>query len=200
MLSADKKFRICVLVIALLGAFAIPAAAKAATGPEAFFEGAQKRLVAIARTAEGGRRSACNALILDVFDARALARKVASAAHWSIMRPDTREELTRAVAGRLGRECLALVERADPALARIGRTRMAEGGARVTVLMPDERGTERVIVWSLRTGGRFGWTATDLSLDGRSASATYHQDFENALAARSTINDAVAYFAVLGAR
>lgn len=199
-MSTGKKLHICVLVIALLGAFGSPAAAKAATGPEAFFEGAQKRLVAIARIAGAGRRSACNALVLEIFDARALALKVASAAHWSIMRPDTREELTRAVVGRLGRECLAIVEEADPALARIGRTRVAEGGARLTVLMPDERGRERVVVWSLRTGGRFGWTAIDLSLDGRSASATYHQDFENALAARSTINDAVAYFAVLGAR
>ncbi len=117
------------------------------------------------------------------------------------MRTETREELADAVAARLARECVAMVDRANPGLARIGRIREVPGGLRLTVLMPDDQGKERVVVWSLRTGGRLGWIAIDLSIDGRAAAATLQQDFEAALTARpGPVSSAVAYFASMGTK
>lgn len=189
------------IIIALVLSSMFGATAHASLDLQAFFDGTRQRLTKIAATPEGSRRRACDALVRDVFDLPALTRLVASPDLWNVMRAETRDELAKAVAGRLGKECVALVDRADPSLARIGRTREVPGGARLTVLIPDDQGKERVVVWSLRTGGRLGWTATDLSVDGRAAAATYHQDFESSMAARpGPISSAVAYFAAMGAK
>lgn len=193
--------RLTIMVLALLGMFGATAHAQAAADLQAFFDGTQQRLTKIAALPEASRRRTCDTLVLDVFDLKALARAVASAGHWNVMRVETREELTKAVTGRLSKECVALVDRANPGLARIGRTRDVPGGTRLTVLIPDDQGKERVVVWSLRSGGRLGWTATDLSVDGRAAAATFRQDFESALSARpGPVSSAVAYFAAMGTK
>lgn len=191
--------RLLIAALAILGALAAPA--RASGDPQIFFERTQGRLTAIAAAPAGARQRACEALVRDAFDAISLARSVASAGHWSVMQAETRQLLTDAVAGRLARECAALVDRANPALARVGRIREVPGGVRLTVLIPDDRGEERVVVWSLRTGGRLGWTATDLSIDGRAAAASFRQDFEAALTARpGPVSSAVAYFAAMGTK
>lgn len=189
--------RIGLVVLTLAG----PSGSAAAADPQAFFEGTRHRLTRIAATPENERRRACDALTGDIFDLTALARKVASTDDWNVMRRETRDQLTKAVAGRLARECVALVDHADPAAAQVAKIRDVAGGVRLTVLMPDAQGKERVVVWSLRAGGRLGWTATDLSIDGRAAGASFHQDFENARSARpGPISGAVAYFAAMGAK
>lgn len=193
-------FRFIAIGIVLLNVSALPTSVLAAD-VQAFFEGTRQRLAQIAATTQANRLRGCDRLVAEVFAVPALARAVASSEHWSVMRAEARDQLTRAVSARLGRECVLLIDRADPSKARIGRVREVGGGVKLTVLIPDEEGKERVVIWSLVQGGGMGWTATDLSVDGRGAAATLRQDFESALVARhGLITEAVAYFAAMGAK
>ena len=160
-----------------------------------FFEATQRRLVAISAAAATSRGPSCSALVAELFDLAAIARSVAAADTWKAMPPPVRQRLRRAVATRFARECVGLVDRADPAAARIVRVRERPAGVRMTVLAPDGQGLDRTIVWTLRRGGRRGWTATDLEADGRSVVSILRHEFDNSLAARQgDVGEAVAHF------
>ena len=181
------------LVVLLAALCATGAAGAADVKP--FFDATQRRLVAISGAAAASRGPGCSALVADVFDLAAIARSVAASDNWNVMPPPTRQRMRQAVATRFTKECVDLIDRADPARARIVRVRERPGGVRMTVLAPDRQGLDRTIVWTLQSGGRRGWMATDLEADGRSAVSILRHEFENSLAVRQgNVGEAVAHF------
>lgn len=186
-----------------------PAAPAGVADVAPFFDATQRRLVAISGTAAASRGPGCAALVAELFDLAAVARSVAATDNWSVMPPPVRQRMRRAVATRFARECISLVDRSDPAGARIVRVRERPGGVRMTVLAPDRQGLDRTIVWTLRPGspqggppgGRRGWTATDLEADGRSVVSVLRHEFENSLLARQgNVGEAVAHFSRIADR
>ncbi len=64
----------------------------------------------------------------------------------------------------------------------IRRVREIEGGIKLTVQFPKDGDTGTVFVWTLRPGGSLGFTARDLSVDGRGVVAMLRADLDAALA------------------
>lgn len=192
--SHMQKLPLTIVVLVILEALFWAARADAADVIP-FFERTRAGLVAISHTVASGRRSACSGLVADAFDVGSVASSVATAGNWNVMAAPTRQTMRKAIAARLAKECVTLLERADPGGARIERVRERPEGVKMTVLAPDRQGNDRVIVWTLRRDERGDWRALDLAIDGRSAVASLRQEFENAVAAEhGSMSEAAARF------
>lgn len=167
--------------IALLVFLLSAGQAYAAQGDD-FFERVQARLTSMEQLSHGKRPSACRDFIYQVLDTSSVAKAVAST-HWSALRRELKGSLVSTIVSRLARECVDLLSRMGSASASIARVREISGGLRLTVVFREADGRETLVVWTIRPGGAFVWTALDLSVDGRGMRATLKSDFENALLA-----------------
>lgn len=156
-------------------------AALAAVSPELFVERVQARFDQIRATGAGGREAACRSLVADLFDVRAVAEG-AGGPGWKAFAAGTKTALEAAVRRRLASECADVADRPATGPGVIRRVKPIDGGIRLTVQFPKEGDTGTVFVWTLRTGGSLGFTARDLSVDGRAVVAMLRADLEAALA------------------
>lgn len=167
--------------IALLVFLLSAGEAYAAPGDD-FFERVQARLTSMEQLSDGKRPSACRDFVRQVLDTSGVAKAVAST-HWSALGSGLRGSLISTIVSRLARECVDLLAREGSASASILRVREIPGGLRMTVALREKDGRETLVVWTIRPGGAFAWTASDLSVDGRGMRATFKSDFESALMA-----------------
>ncbi len=167
--------------IALLVFLLSAGEAYAAQGDD-FFERVQARLTSMEQLSHAKRLSACRDFVHQVLDTSGVAKAVAST-HWSALGSGLKGNLVSTIVGRLARECVDLLSRMGSASASIARVREISGGLRMTVALREADGRETLVVWTIRPGGAFAWTALDLSVDGRGMRATFKSDFESALMA-----------------
>ncbi len=167
-------------VFAFFSAF-LATAVFAAVSPELFVERVQARFDQIRATGAGGREAACRSLVSDLFDVRAVAQGTGGPG-WKTFAAAAKTALEAAVRRRLAGECVGVAERPATGPGVIRRVREIEGGIRLTVQFPKEGDAGTVFVWTLRPGGPLGFTARDLTVDGRGVVATLRADFEAALA------------------
>ncbi len=160
-----------------------------------FFDRVQARIASIRQVSGDQRREACLKFVQQAFDTSEIGKRAASE-HWQALARGLRTELVSAIAARLGKECVGVVSRLDPADASIARIRETADGIRMTVVFTEADGRQSFVVWSLRPGGVFAWTALDLSVDGRGMLATFKSDFESALIATGgNLERAIEHFA-----
>ena len=160
-----------------------------------YFSRSQERLVSIGRPPEANPSKSCLAYVQDAFDTPSIAQAIASD-RWKEMGVRHRDLLAAAIAVRLARECVSLLSRADPAQARLARMRELPGAVRLTVTYRDAEGQEGLLAWTVRPGGALGWTALDLTVDGRGMQAMFGTDFAGALIATGgDLESAVEHFA-----
>ncbi len=171
-----------------LAAFVLPlllaTAAFAAISPEQFVQRVDARFDAVRATSAGGREAACRSLVADLFDIRAVAEGTGGAA-WKNFGTSAKTALEAAVRRRLAGECVGVAERPSTGPGVIRKVKEIAGGIRLTVQFPGEGSAGgAVFVWTLRAGGALGFTARDLSVDGRGLVATLRADLDAALAVR----------------
>ncbi|HHZ10962.1 MAG TPA: hypothetical protein GX405_19520 [Rhizobiales bacterium] len=171
-----KRLAVSAFLSALLAS-----AVLAAISPELFVERVQARFDQIRATAAGGRDAACRSLVADLFDVSAVAEGVGGPG-WKTFAAASRAALEAAVRRRLSSECADVADRPATGPGVVRRVREIEGGIRLTVQFPTEGDTGTVFVWTLRPGGPLGFTARDLSVDGRAVVAMLRADLEAALA------------------
>jgi hypothetical protein len=152
-----------------------------AASPEQFVERVQGRFDAIRAVAAGGREAACRSLVADLFDVRAVAEGAGGPA-WKKLGAPLKTAMEGAVRRRLVGECVDVAERPATGPGVVRKVKEIAGGIRLTVQFPADGGNGAVFVWTLRGGGALGYTARDLSVDGRGLVATLRADFEAALA------------------
>lgn len=157
-------------------------AAFAAISPELFVQRVDARFDLVRAASVGGREGACRSLVSDLFDADAVAEGTGGPI-WKSLSASAKTALRAAVRGRLAAECVGVAERRKTGPGVVRRVREIEGGIRLTVQFPGEGGADgTVFAWTLRTGGVLGFTARDLSVDGRGLVSTLRADLEAALA------------------
>lgn len=157
-------------------------AAFAATSPEQFVQRVDARFDVVRAAGTSGREGACRSLVSDLFDAGAVAEGTGGT-RWKTLPASAKTALHAAVRSRLAVECTGVAERPKTGPGVVRRVKEIEGGIRLTVQFPGENGADgAVFVWTLRAGGALGYTARDLSVDGRGLVATLRADLEAALA------------------
>ncbi|CAG1014243.1 MAG: hypothetical protein F9K19_03285 [Rhizobiaceae bacterium] len=166
--------------LAFLIAF-LATAAFAAVSPETFVERVQARFDQIRAVGAGGREPACRSLVADLFDVRAVAEGTGGPG-WKAFAASAKTALEAAVRHRLASECVDVADRPTTGPGVIRRVREIEGGIKLTVQFPKDGDTGTVFVWTLRPGGALGFTARDLSVDGRGVVAMLRADLDAALA------------------
>lgn len=173
------------LAILLLPLLVLATAALAAASPEQFVQRVEARFDAVRATGAGGREAACRSLVADLFDIRAIAEGTGGPG-WKGFAASAKAALEAAVRHRLGGECVDVAERPSTGPGTIRRVKEIAGGIRLTVQFPREGGGAdgAVFVWTLRAGGALGFTARDLSVDGRGLVAALRADLDAALAVR----------------
>lgn len=158
------------------------AGAALAASPEHFVERVQGRFDAIRAAGASGRDAACRSLVSDLFDTGAVAEGTGGPL-WKTLPASAKTALRVAVGSRLAVECVDVAERPATGPGVVRRVKETADGVRVTVQFPGEGGADgAVFVWTLRAGGALGFTARDLSVDGRGLVATLRADLEAALA------------------
>lgn len=159
-------------------------AAFAAVSPELFVERVEARFDQVRATGAGGREAACRSLVSDLFDIRAVAEGTGGSG-WKTFAASAKTALEAAVRRRLAGECVGVAERPSTGPGVVRRIKEIAGGIRLTVQFPSQGGgAGTVFVWTLRPGGALGFTARDLSVDGRGVVATLRADLDAALAVR----------------
>lgn len=165
-----------------------------------FFEKVQAKMTAMERLSQDRRPPACREFIGQVLDTADVASAVASA-HWDGLGRRLRSSLVSSVVSRLAEECVDLLPRTGSASASIARVREIPGGLRMTVALREEDGRETLVVWTIRPGGAFAWTALDISVDGRGMRATLRSDFDSALmASGGNLERAIQQFSRMGSK
>ncbi|MDP3896498.1 MAG: ABC transporter substrate-binding protein [Mesorhizobium sp.] len=170
------------MLLAILFLLLLPANHSRAELGHEFFNAVQARIVSIRRLPGGQRSEACAKFVHQAFDTVEIASG-AAALNWVSMGPGLRTELASSIAARLAKECVGVVTRMDPAKASVARIRETPNGIKMTVVFAEAEGKQGFIVWSIRPGGAFAWTAVDLSVDGRGLLAALKSDFDSALIA-----------------
>ncbi|WP_026380406.1 ABC transporter substrate-binding protein [Afifella pfennigii] len=184
--------------VAFLAFFMIALSSQAlAADPESFVSKSQERLTAARQAPSGGpQRSACSKLVGDTFDLNAIA-KASAGQDWNVYSNRLKGKLAEAIGTRLTGECLDLLDDRIAGEAVVRRVRQTQGGASVTAQMDNAKAA--VFVWRLRPGGALGWTAVDLSVDGRGLVATIKADLASYIRTRNgEIEPAIEDFARAG--
>lgn len=145
---------------------------------EDFIVRSEAALHDIAAAAPGApARAACSAYAEASFDLPTLARAIAAAQIWNLLGEEKRPVFQAALHARLAADCAR--GRRGGSLTLLA-TRPLPDGRSVTARLRLPDGSERLLVWRLRTGGPWGWQATDVAADGISLAGALRDEVRSA--------------------
>jgi hypothetical protein len=172
-------------LLALLLVWSWGGALRAGT-PEEFVRTAENVFAEAGRPAQpDARAAACARLVADGFDLASLAATAAGQFR-NALGPELDRKMIDAVATHMTTECTTLRFDVAAGTATIIRTRETDFGIKIITQYPGpENEAGQVLVWSLRTGGPWGYRAVDLSVDGSSLALTLRDTFDAAVLAHA---------------
>lgn len=157
----------------------------------AYFDKSIQAIRADAPDGDARTREKCKPLLDRVLDIDLIARSAAGE-QWNNMTPAQRSGFRSGVETRIVAECAKNVRQHHGETANLLGVRNSENGEKLaTTRLALANGTDRTVVWRLRSGGPKAWRAVDVITNGRSAAADLRNEYAGFLQGNDNNIDAL---------